>query len=95
MNEPAQRALEGEVQARFGEAIQLCQEEAPGCQRSQFRSQRGKPTAIRSALTKWITLASLGRNSRANVVLPAPFGPAMTMQNGFFVALAIYESSVV
>ena len=42
MNESAQRALEGEVQARFGEAIELCQEEAPGCQRGQFRSQRGK-----------------------------------------------------
>ena len=54
-----------------------------------------RPPAIRSALTKWITLASLGRNSRANVVLPAPFGPAMTMQNGFFIdAFAIYESSV-
>jgi hypothetical protein len=46
-------------------------------------------------VTKWITLASLGRNSRANVVLPAPLGPAITMQNGFFVdALAIYESSI-
>jgi hypothetical protein len=32
--------LEGEVQARFGEAIQLCQEEAPGRQRSQFRVSR-------------------------------------------------------
>jgi hypothetical protein len=41
-DEPAQPALEGEVQARFGEAIELCQEEAPGCQRGQFRSQRGK-----------------------------------------------------
>jgi hypothetical protein len=31
MNEAAQQALEGEVQARFGEAIEFCQEEAPGC----------------------------------------------------------------
>src|SRR4249919_1267540 len=31
-----------ECQSRFGEAIELCQEEASGCQRGQFRSQRGK-----------------------------------------------------
>ena len=50
-----------------------------------------KPPAIRSALTKWSTPASLGRYSRANVVLPAPFGPAMTTQRGWparFISLA-------
>src|SRR4051812_4940052 len=31
--------------------------------------------------------ASLGRNSRANVVFPAPFGPAMTMQRGNSISL--------
>src|SRR5260221_4027633 len=35
-----------------------------------------RPLAIRSALTKTGQSASLGKNSRANVVLPAPFGPA-------------------
>jgi hypothetical protein len=40
------------------------------------------PDAIRSAFTKWITPASRGRNSRANVVFPAPFGPAMTTHRG-------------
>jgi hypothetical protein len=28
--------------------------------------------------------ASLGKNSRANVVLPAPFGPEIIMQRGDF-----------
>ena len=46
--------------------------------------RRGEsPAASRSALTKWTTPASRGRNSRANVVLPAPFGPAMMMHRGF------------
>jgi hypothetical protein len=31
-----------------------------------------------------MTLASFGKNSRAKVVLPAPFGPAITMQTGGF-----------
>jgi hypothetical protein len=35
------------------------------------------PAAIKSALTKNGQPASLGKNSRAKVVLPAPFGPAM------------------
>src|SRR6266545_5404853 len=40
------------------------------------------PLAIKSAFTKCMTPMSLGRNSLAKVVLPAPFGPAMTMQCG-------------
>jgi hypothetical protein len=36
-----------------------------------------RPLAIRSALTKIGQLTSLRRNSRAKVVFPAPFGPAM------------------
>ncbi len=40
------------------------------------------PLAINSGLTKWITPASLVKNSRAKVVFPAPFGPAMMMQRG-------------
>src|SRR5258708_38531601 len=35
------------------------------------------PAAMRSAFTKTGSPASNGRNSRANVVFPAPFGPAM------------------
>jgi len=41
------------------------------------------PLAIRSAFTKCVTPASFIKNSRAKVVLPAPFGPAMTMHRGF------------
>src|SRR5207248_7420367 len=41
-----------------------------------------KPLAMRSALTKCMMPASCGKNSWANVVLPAPFGPAMIMQRG-------------
>src|ERR1041384_6534936 len=37
------------------------------------------PAAIKSALMKVGQSASLGRNCRAKVVLPAPFGPAMMM----------------
>src|SRR5258708_788285 len=45
--------------------------------------RRGEsPLAIKSAFTKCMTPTSLGRNSLAKVVLPAPFGPAMTMQRG-------------
>jgi len=36
------------------------------------------PAAIRSAFTNTGQLASFGKNSVANVVFPAPFGPAMT-----------------
>ena len=35
------------------------------------------PAAIKSALMNVGQLASLGKNSRAKVVLPAPLGPAM------------------
>src|SRR5258708_33072364 len=44
-----------------------------------------RPAAMRSAFTKRGNPASAGRNSRANVVLPAPFGPAM--MTTFFSAL--------
>jgi hypothetical protein len=37
------------------------------------------PAAIKSALTKFIQLASLGKKSLANVVLPTPLGPAIMM----------------
>jgi hypothetical protein len=37
------------------------------------------PAAIRSALMNDVMPSSNGRYSRANVVLPAPFGPAMMM----------------
>lgn len=40
------------------------------------------PAAIRSALTNTGHRAYIGRNSRANVVLPAPLGPAMMMARG-------------
>ena len=40
------------------------------------------PAAIRSAFTKCMTPASIGRNSRANVVLPEPLGPAITIHRG-------------
>ena len=38
-----------------------------------------KPAAIKSALMNLSVWASAGKNSRANVVLPAPLGPAMMM----------------
>jgi hypothetical protein len=38
-----------------------------------------KPAAIRSALMNLSVWASAGKKSRANVVLPAPLGPAMMM----------------
>jgi|GEM_PF-5750975 len=45
--------------------------------------RRGEsPAAIRSAFTKCMTPASIGRNSRANVVLPEPLGPAITIHRG-------------
>ena len=37
---------------------------------------------MRSAFTKWKTLASSGKYRRAKVVFPAPFGPAITMHRG-------------
>src|SRR4051794_23481049 len=40
------------------------------------------PRAISSALTNSKRLSSAERYSRANVVLPAPFGPAMMMRVG-------------
>lgn len=42
-------------------------------------SKGESPAAIKSALTNSGQLASLGRNSLANVDLPAPFGPATTI----------------
>ena len=47
-------------------------------ERPQPRAGGEMPAAIRSALTNTGQSPSLGRNSRANVVLPAPLGPAMT-----------------
>ena len=38
-----------------------------------------KPAAIKSALMNRSVFASTGKKSRANVVLPAPLGPAMMM----------------
>jgi hypothetical protein len=60
-----------------------------------------RPAAMRSALMKFNTRASFGRYSRANVVLPAPLGPAMRRHRGtleprfavdFWSLLAIYFS---
>ena len=42
-----------------------------------YGAKGAKPDAIKSALMKIGQLASLGRNSRANVVFPAPLGPAI------------------
>lgn len=41
------------------------------------------PLAIRSALTKCLIPWASVRNWRANVVFPAPFGPAMMRHRGF------------
>src|ERR1700722_2394361 len=50
------------------------------------------PIARRSAFTKWTTPSSSGKYRRANVVLPAPFGPAITIQRGVFFRLGIREA---
>jgi hypothetical protein len=49
------------------------------------------PPAVRSALTKSMSLAIPGKWSRANVVFPAPLGPAMMMQRGFRRTLAMAQ----
>ena len=50
-----------------------------------------RPVAMRSAFTKFTTRASFGRYSLANVVLPAPFGPAINRERGanFFRVLLV------
>lgn len=48
-----------------------------------------KPAAIKSAFTKGTMLASRSGNSRAKVVLPPPFGPAMITQRGWFLFLIV------
>ncbi len=49
-----------------------------------------KPAAIKSALMKRSVWASAGKKSRANVVLPAPLGPAM-MMIFFNISLSFYR----
>ena len=53
--------------------------------RSGFNGDR--PAANKSAFTKRTTPASFGKNSRAKVVLPAPFGPAMMMHRDDFISI--------
>ncbi len=49
----------------------------PACTAALSGSNGESPRAIKSAFTNSKTPASCGKNVDANVVLPAPFGPAM------------------
>ena len=82
IDHPAQGRLEGEVSAGAGVAVEFGEEKPAAGERGQIRAQGESPPAMRSAFTKCRTPAPVGRYSRAKVVLPAPFGPAMTMQRG-------------
>ena len=62
----------------FFRAVDLCRYVYPSCFECGPSGAKGdNPAAIKSAFTKFGQSASLGRNSRAKVVFPAPFGPAM------------------
>jgi hypothetical protein len=50
------------------------------------------PAAIKSALIKLIQCATVGRYSKAKVVLPAPFGPAIIQQMGITTIPAFVRS---
>ena len=80
--ETAQGTLNGKIGAASGTSIDFFQHKTAG-RISAARGRNGeRPAAIRSAFTNSTIPEYLGRNSSANVVLPEPFGPAMTMHLG-------------
>lgn len=61
----------------------------PALKAASSGAKGDRPAAIRSAFTKLGNSASIGKNSRAKVVLPAPFGPAMMTMRLLFVAVVM------
>jgi hypothetical protein len=52
--------------------------------RRQIRTQKLDARCNQIGIHKMNDVSFVWKNSRANVVFPAPFGPAMTMQRGDF-----------
>jgi hypothetical protein len=73
---PAQSGFERKRFASRDQFVKLAQKQSSGLECNRFRFERDNPRAISSAFRKRIT-PMLGRNSFANVVLPAPLQPAM------------------
>lgn len=66
-----ERGFEGEGSSALRKELNL---QSTGSDSCSLRRKREIPSAMRSALTKFLQFAYFGRNLRANVVLPIPFG---------------------
>ena len=79
-----QRGLQSKIHALGRKLVKAFDHDSTGHHICKWGANGEIPAAMRSALTKCITSASRRRNSRANVVLPAPFGPARIIAIGTF-----------
>ena len=67
--------FEGKGNTPFGEGVDFAEVTVLPARMAAVSGENGDiPCAIKSALTKFVQFARLGRTSRAKVVLPAPFG---------------------
>ncbi len=72
------RGLETKVISMPCKRFHFFEHQPPPARNAAVSGEKGdSPCVIRSAFTKFGQSAYFGRNSRANVVLPAPFGAAM------------------
>src|SRR5688572_9612741 len=95
MTHATESALEGKVHLSLRQAVISFKNRRPASVRASSGLNGAKPLAIKSALTKWTTSARDSRNSSANVVFPAPFGPAITMQRGFAREFSLIDDSFI
>ena len=87
-----QRRLKSEICAAIGERADLFEHSLPARIAARSGANGDNPIAIRSAFTKFGHRTYSGKNIRAKVVLPDPFGPAM-IYTFFFRPLAMPDSS--
>jgi hypothetical protein len=91
MAKPTPGAFPREAGAPFNETIYLIQHQSRRGDGSELGRSGDSPLAMRSALTKFSTRASLGKYSLANVVFPEPFGPAMPLDRIRMPALLVEQ----
>jgi hypothetical protein len=72
-----ERCLKAKGNPTLREEVNFAENKSSGRTAAASGEKGDIPCAIRSALMEFLQLAYLGRNFRAKLVLPTPFGPAM------------------
>lgn len=80
---PRERCLESERHAFSGKGTHFLDHHSSGPEVSGANGVM--PCAMRSAFTKFLQSEYFGRNPWANVILPAPSGPAIQSSMGIYI----------